>query len=285
MTEAPESIKVSRKFIKAKNKVTRAYLKAAFFYVAMILIEGFFPRYRDFNTVRRTTIGDVFGFFEPLQEIPWLSSLSMLYSLVLVGLILLLPTYFKALGLLFNPSQESKQIRKLRQYHSRIDYVYYAAFLGLFFVVLNTFFMSIAQVSGASMEPQFFDQDDVLIQHQMNDLERGDIVVVQDPSRDNVYLVKRVIGLPGETLEIITGRVYINDEVINETYLSSDGFTACSGQDVCTVDLASDEYFLMGDNRPNSNDSRRMGPFSIDDFLGEVIVILRPFDRAGRVQP
>lgn len=285
MTDVKEDIKIPKKFKKAQKKATRAYLKAAFFYLAMILLEVFFPRYRDFNTVRRTTISDIFGFFEPVNEIPWFSQLSMLYSLIFIGLILMLPTYLKSQNLNYDPQAESKQVKRLKKYHSRIDYVYYTALLGFFLVLLNTFFISVAQVSGASMEPLFLDRDDVIILHQMNDLSRGDVIVVKDPERDSVYIVKRIIGLPGETLEIKSGRVYIDEVALNEDYVPVGISTSCHLSEFCRVELSDTEYYLIGDNRINSNDSRRMGPFTQDDLLGEVVFILRPFDRLGRVQP
>lgn len=287
MTDVKEAIKIPKKFKKAQNKATRAYLKAAFFYLAMILIEVFFPRYRDFNTVRRTTISDIFGFFEPVNEIPWLSQLSMLYSLIFIGLILMLPTYLKSQNLNYDPQAESKQVKKLKKYHSRIDYVYYTALLGFFLVFFNTFFISVAQVSGASMEPLFLDRDDVIIFHRMNDLSRGDVIVVKDPERENIYIVKRIIGLPGETIEIKSGGVYINQshDPLLEEYVPMGISTSCHLSEFCTVELSNTEYYLIGDNRINSNDSRRMGPFTMDDFLGEVVFILRPFDRLGRIQP
>lgn len=285
MTDLKEEIKIPRKFKKAQKKATRAYIKAAFFFLFMILVEVFFPRYRDFNTVRRTTITDVFGFFEPVNEIPWLSQISLLYSLIFLGLVAFLPTALKALKLTYDSNTESKQLNKLKKYHARIDYVYYTALLGFVLVLMNTFFISVAQVSGASMEPLFLDQDDVLIFHQMNDLSRGDVVVVKDPDRDNVYIVKRIIGLPGETIEIRNGQVFINDVFLPEDYVPMGFSTSCHAFEYCRVDLTDSEFYLIGDNRINSNDSRRMGPFTKDDFLGEVVFIIRPFDRLGRVQP
>jgi signal peptidase I len=264
--------------------VNRAYFKAVFFFVAMISLEQLFPRYRDFNTLRRTTFTDVFGFIEGIHEIPLLGEISFAYGLIGLSLLLLFPVYLKGKDLRYDPTQEKKLIKKLKRMQSKIDTGYYAAVIGFAFVLINTFFISLAQVSGVSMEPQFFDQDDVIIQHQMSDLSRGDIVVVKDPDRPQTYIVKRIIGLPGETVEVKEGRVFINDVALNEDYLLSEVGTSCNGV-YCNVVLSDDEYYVLGDNRSSSNDSRRLGTFEIDDLLGEVVIIVRPFDRAGRVQP
>jgi signal peptidase I len=284
MSDSGEEIKISRKFKNAQKKANRAYIKAVLFFMAMILIETFFPRYQDFNTVRRTSIEDIFSFIDIPTELSFLTQFSMLYSLIFLGIILMIPTFLKARKMEYNQDSEKKQIKKLNRYHSRIDYVYYVALVGFILVFLNTFFISMAQVSGASMEPLFFDRDDVLIHHRMNDLSRGDVVVVADPDRDSVYIVKRIIGFPKERIEIKTGRVYIDGDALEEAYISGMISTSCQGE-YCDLTLAEDEYYVIGDNRTNSNDSRRMGPFTMDDFLGEVIFILRPFDRLGRVQP
>jgi signal peptidase I len=276
-------IKVPRKFSRAQKKVTRAYFKAVFFFIAMIAIELIQPQYTDFNTLRRTTVADLFSSFFSLPESPLLN-VSFAYGIIFVALILFLPTMLKARQLTYQQSQESRQLKKLKRMHSRIDYAYYAALVGFTFVLINTFFFSVARVSGASMEDQFFDQDDVIIQHQMNDIKRGDIVVVSDPDRLNTYLVKRVIGLPGDTIRIQSGQVFINDVLIEEDYLAPQVSTTCNGP-YCQLTLDTDEYYVLGDNRANSQDSRRMGPFMREDLFGEVIFILRPFDRIGRVQP
>jgi len=278
-----DEIKVPRKFNRAQKRVTRAYFKAVFFFIAMISIELFQPQYTDFNTLRRTTVADLFSQFLSLPKTPFLD-VSFAYGVILIALILLLPTMMKARQLTYQPNQESRQLKKLKRMHSRIDYAYYAALVGFTFVLINTFFFSVARVSGASMEDQFFDQDDVIIQHQMNDISRGDIIVVSDPDRLNTYLVKRVIGLPGDTVRIQSGQVFINDERLEEDYLAPQVSTTCNGS-YCQLTLDADEYYVLGDNRTNSQDSRRMGPFMREDFFGEVIFILRPFDRTGRVQP
>ena len=104
---------------------------------------------------------------------------------------------------------------------------------------------------------------------------RGDIVQLEIPGRDGLYL-KRVIGLPGETVEIIGGTVHINGQALYEPY-------ATVSDDDFKVTLYADEYFVLGDNRPVSYDSREeeFGVVSAGCFRGRVRGIIWPIDRFG----
>ena len=85
--------------------------------------------------------------------------------------------------------------------------------------------------------------------------------------------VKRIIGLPGETIEIREGTVYIDGEPIAETYL-----TRVDDQSMDPITLAKDEIFVMGDNRPVSRDSRAVGPLTLDEIYGRVLFVAFPFN-------
>lgn len=100
---------------------------------------------------------------------------------------------------------------------------------------------------------------------------RGDIVECRFPNRSGVY-VKRLIGLPGETIEIIGGRLYINGTPLSEPYVSSPGADY-------HMTLGEDEYLVLGDNRVESHDSRAedMGLLTKDDFIGRVRIVVYPF--------
>lgn len=101
--------------------------------------------------------------------------------------------------------------------------------------------------------------------------ERGEIVIVK--ISDTTNYVKRVVGLPGETVEIKDNVVYINGEALDEDYLVS-GLTY---NDYGPITVPDGEYFLLGDNRPVSQDSREMGCFSQDAIIAKVAFRLRPF--------
>lgn len=140
-------------------------------------------------------------------------------------------------------------------------------------------------VKGASMEPNFYDSEYLIIDEltfHFRNPERGEIVVFRPPQHenDNLYYIKRVIGLPGETVEIRNGVITIyNNDVPNgfslqESYISE----VTEGRDRRT--LGPDEYYVMGDNRDASLDSRYFGAVSRDHLIGRVWVRGLPLDRA-----
>ena len=95
-------------------------------------------------------------------------------------------------------------------------------------------------------------------------------------------LVKRVVGLPGEHLEIRDGRVYIDGQPLDEPYLAPDLVTEARVAAFADIVLAEDEYYVLGDNRPDSSDSRVFGPVAKRDIIGEVLIRIYPFNRIGR---
>ncbi len=153
--------------------------------------------------------------------------------------------------------------------------------------ILKTVFMVIAvyalvelaaprfYVEGRSMQPNFQDGQRLIVSrvnYLFGDPERGDIVVLKAPGQPdtNPPLIKRVVGLPNETVTIQDTHIYINDVELNEPYINEpcDQFH-CENN---TWTLGPDEYFVMGDNRNHSNDSRRFGVVRHDLLIGEVLV-------------
>ncbi len=139
-------------------------------------------------------------------------------------------------------------------------------------------------VKGASMEPNFFDHEYLIIDelsYRLHDPVRGDIVVFKYPKDPKQYFIKRVIGLPGETVEIIDGKIRIyNKEYPNGFFLDETGYidgVFTSSRQI--VPLKADEYYLMGDNRPASLDSRIFGPVERSHIVGRVLLRGYPVDR------
>ncbi|MEI7512801.1 MAG: signal peptidase I [Candidatus Uhrbacteria bacterium] len=139
-------------------------------------------------------------------------------------------------------------------------------------------------VQGASMEPNFFDHEYLVIDelsYRIGNPDRGDIIVFHYPNDTKQFFIKRVIGLPGETVEIAEGKVKIyndahpNGTVLDETSYLDQDFTAASQ----TVTLKADEFFLLGDNRSSSLDSRFFGPVKRSFIVGRVWVRGYPVDR------
>ncbi len=139
-------------------------------------------------------------------------------------------------------------------------------------------------VKGASMEPNFFDHEYLIIDelsYRLHDPQRGDIVVFKYPKDPTQFFIKRVIGLPGETVEIIDGKVRIyNTAHPNGFFLDESGYidgVFTSSRQI--VPLKKDEFFLMGDNRPASLDSRIFGPVDRSFLIGRVALRGYPVDR------
>ncbi len=132
----------------------------------------------------------------------------------------------------------------------------------------------LVRVAGSSMVSTLNDGDIALVtlfDYRLGAPGRGDVVECTFPGRDAAYL-KRLIGLPGETVEISGGRIYIDGAPLSEPY-------ATGPAEDYRVTLGPDEYLVLGDNRPESYDSRAedMGPISRKDFLGRVRFVLWPF--------
>ncbi len=111
-------------------------------------------------------------------------------------------------------------------------------------------------------------------------LQRGDIVLVDDGNRDNEYVLKRVIGLPGETVQLCRGYVFVNGRMLREPYLPKFTYTFPDERvEHFSVKLGSDKYFILGDNRSLSVDSRNYGPVDRNRIKSRVPVsagVLRP---------
>lgn len=150
-------------------------------------------------------------------------------------------------------------------------------------VVIRLFVFQPFVVSGNSMEPNFNNGDYLIIDelsYLFSEPERGDVVVLRFPKDETQFFIKRVIGLPGERVEISQNKVKIYSDsdpagkVLREDYLASGTVTA--GNE--TIVLKSDEYFVLGDNRASSSDSRIWGVLPRRDIIGKVFVRVLPFD-------
>jgi signal peptidase I len=142
-------------------------------------------------------------------------------------------------------------------------------------------------VKGASMEPNFFDSEYLMINeisYRISDPTRGDITVFRYPRDPSQFFIKRVIGMPGERIEIRNNEVFIYDSAGNEIQLNENAYladgtmtTVHGGQD--SYELAIGEYFLLGDNRTHSLDSRNFGPVDENLIVGKVWFRGWPLDR------
>ncbi|MEI7792623.1 MAG: signal peptidase I [Candidatus Berkelbacteria bacterium] len=146
----------------------------------------------------------------------------------------------------------------------------------VFVLIINTFFISLFFVDGLSMEPNLHNKEAILWDKNAYHIQtprRFDVVAVNAPSDPTKKkYVKRVIGLPGDFIEVKGGKVYLNSKQLDEEYLPEGLETPFDG----SWNLTDDQYFVMGDNRPNSNDSRAFGPVERRFVLGKGIAIIFP---------
>jgi len=138
-------------------------------------------------------------------------------------------------------------------------------------------------VDGPSMRPNFTTGQLLIVNrlaYRFGTLQRGDVIVFDNPhDSTDEYLIKRVIGLSGETIEVRQGRVYVNGEQLQESYLAPDLLTSNDGKWV----IPEDSYFVMGDNRPQSHDSRSWGTLEEKYVVGKAWVSYWPLTDLGLV--
>lgn len=155
-------------------------------------------------------------------------------------------------------------------------------------LMIRTVILMPVRVSGSSMNPTLRSGEVMLVTHfgcLSGAPGRQDVVVCYYPNRYvfqeqrllRQYFVKRLIGLPGDTVEIVRGQVYINGSPLDEPYL--DPAFNKSAASMAAVTLGEDEYFVLGDNRDNSNDSRSIGPIPGEMLVGRVQSVFWPFAR------
>lgn len=140
-------------------------------------------------------------------------------------------------------------------------------------------------VKGASMEPNFYDHEYLIIDeisYRFETPKRGDIVVFKYPQDPSQYFIKRIIGLPGDRIIIKNGRVYLYDEKSKqEKILDESGYLSPTVLTPGKIDviLAEDEFFVLGDNRSSSLDSRTFGPIASPFIVGRAWIRGWPFNK------
>jgi len=131
---------------------------------------------------------------------------------------------------------------------------------------INVYIAEAAEIeAGPSMQPNLFAGYRIMtekISYYLHEPRRGDVVIVERPENEG-NLIKRVIGLPGESIEVRDGHTYINGYPIDEPWV-----TYLGGRDIPATSIPEGQIFIMGDNRPNSRDSRDIGPVPIDSIIG-----------------
>ena len=154
------------------------------------------------------------------------------------------------------------------------EYLVYIILL-IVVILIRTFIVTPVRVNGTSMNQTLY-EGDILLLFKMAKIERNDIVVI-DKTVEGSNIIKRVIALPGEKIKCEEGIIYVNGEKYDDKY--AHGVTS----DFVEVELQSDEYFVLGDNRIVSEDSRYFGPVGKEHIKGEASFRLLPFKKYGKV--
>ena len=154
-------------------------------------------------------------------------------------------------------------------------------------LIIRSFFFTIIRVDGTSMTDTLQNNDRLFVtvlDMKLHGPDRFDVVITHYDDTLKEY-VKRVIGLPGDTLEVKSGVLYVNGEAYEEPFLSPDRIVNYSlpQYDFGPIEVPEGSYFVMGDNRDNSRDSRRVGFLSEDKIVGKVRYIIWPLNRIGSV--
>ncbi len=153
-------------------------------------------------------------------------------------------------------------------------------------VLLFLFVARPATVQGISMNPTLSEGDRLIVRSAFYEPEYGDVVVIDAHSHYGEPLVKRVIGVAGDTIDINfeTGEVYLNDQLLSESYIAEPTYR--SGDTVLPLTLGENQVFVMGDNRNDSVDSRdsMVGIIDKRSILGEAEFIIFPFDNFGMIE-
>ena len=162
------------------------------------------------------------------------------------------------------------------------EFISYAIIAFIFVVPVRMWIAQPFIVNGSSMDETFADGEYLIVDelsYRFKDPERGDVLVFRYPQDPDKFFIKRLIGLPSETVTIKSGKVtIINDEnpagiLLNEPYIRSKTFNNVS------TTLGPDEYFVMGDNRIVSSDSRMWGPLPKEDLIGRPVARLFPLSK------
>ena len=162
---------------------------------------------------------------------------------------------------------ENKTKAKIKEYLSYL-------FVIILVILMKKFIISPIKVNGESMMTTLQDGDIMILNiigYRFQDIKRFDIVVVDEGKE---FIIKRVIGLPGETIEYKDNQLYVNGKKVKDTYASEET------EDFKTV-VPKGKYFVLGDNRTNSLDSRYFGSFEKKDIMGKTSLTLFPLSRIG----
>lgn len=252
-----KKIKGNRKLMKKSLKMIISFFTTFFIglVLLMVLQENKFFIFnfkRTFNNAPNPFIAEIFSL--------------VFLIIVVVGLIAYVSlAYNFAHRKILTEQEQLVSYPKYRKLFNLADVFSVVPIFLVIVMVINGFFFSFAQVEGISMQPTYCDNDAVIIKY-VNDYEDNNIVILQHydtQTQENIYMIKRLVGLPGDHLVVNDTGVYINSEKIEGSV----------GSQYISYNIIIPEgfYYVLGDHRDCSKDSRRIGLISYDNMLGKVI--------------
>ncbi len=169
--------------------------------------------------------------------------------------------------------------------HNIIELIQFLGIVFAIFIMIRFFIAEPHKVSGSSMVPNFHDGDYIITNKlavRFESLQRGEVIILKNPRNTDVVFIKRIIGFPGDKIKITDGRFYVNEQVLDEPYLPSGtqtygGAFLHDGEEILIPD---NQYFVSGDNRSGSSDSRDWGPVQKDLIIGQAWLRYWPVNKA-----
>jgi len=180
-----------------------------------------------------------------------------------------------------NPEKQTQEFKPVFELKFWFRDIFFAFAIAIFIVV---FVVQPVKVEGTSMQPRLVDQERIFVNrfiYRFKDVRRGDVVVFWFPKDRSKSFIKRVLGIPGDEVEIRNGIVYVNGARMSEPYLKPEFQDYKSFRKAV---VPADQYFVLGDHRNSSNDSRSWGFVTQDLIYGKAIFSYWPFSRFGVVE-
>lgn len=174
-------------------------------------------------------------------------------------------------GTYYSETPQKSFMERLGSYS--IEFFETIVVFGAIFAVIYLFVAQFHKVQGSSMVPTFYTGDYLItekVSYKLRDPGRGEIIVLKNPRDESQDFIKRIIAVPGDTIKISNNTVYLNDQPLQENYLSP-AISTRSGAfltEGLTVKVAGNQYFVFGDNRDHSSDSREWGPVTKEEIIG-----------------
>ncbi|OGE64657.1 signal peptidase I [Candidatus Daviesbacteria bacterium RIFCSPLOWO2_02_FULL_36_7] len=167
-----------------------------------------------------------------------------------------------------------------------VEFIETIVVFGAIFAAIYLFVAQFHKVSGNSMVPTFHNGDFLItekVSYKMRNPQHGEIVVLKNPKDESQDFIKRIIAVPGDTLQISNNTVYVNDNPLKENYIPADYVTRPGAfvTEGTTITAAGNQYFVFGDNREHSSDSREWGPVTKEELVGRAFLRYWPPQAIG----